>query len=140
MQKSSGLKVILLTSIFLVYAAGCQENASPEPTRVINKETHEAEELLEELEPITTAVAITSGKKLYAAAEVKQMDRFQLESVRKKGYDRLSNRWPDYNIHFSTDKKAMLELQNLNKDMSVKKMKKKEREQRLTKIEEFMKG
>ncbi|MFB4163491.1 hypothetical protein ACE1TI_06520 [Alteribacillus sp. JSM 102045] len=77
--------------VFLIVIAGCQENASPEPKKIINTEMNEEEELLEELESITSAVAITSGKKLYAAAEVKQMARFQLESLRKKDMNGYQN-------------------------------------------------
>ncbi|SDH09819.1 hypothetical protein SAMN05192534_101606 [Alteribacillus persepolensis] len=133
--------IIGMNVVFLILlAAGCNQQASELPQHVINEETNEAEELLKDMDPITSAVVITNDDKMYAAAEVKHMNRFQLESIRKQGYNRLSKRWPDHNIHFSTDKKALMELQKLNNDMGEKKVGKKDQEKRLTKIEEFMKG
>lgn len=128
--------------LILMMMSGCQQSGNSQETHQISAQTVKSEALLEELEPVTTAVAINNekDKEIFAAAKVKHMHRLRLEQVRKDAHKRLSEEWPEWTVHFSTDKKVLLELQKLNKDMANETMKDKELKKRLSKIEEYMKG
>ncbi|WP_240377677.1 hypothetical protein [Bacillus piscicola] len=134
------LRRILFCFMFLFLLVSCQAGDYPKKTVTLNEETVQAETLIQNIDPVTSAVAIHNEKELYAAAEVEHMARLRLESIRKEAHERLTDQWPEKTIFFSTDKKALLELRKLNNDLAFKSVSKKEIDKRLSKIEEYMKG
>ncbi|SFE32696.1 hypothetical protein [Alteribacillus iranensis] len=135
-------KQICILCLLFSVLGGCQDQNTSSETEHLNEAMTKSESIMEEMEPITSSVAIYDDKEkeIYAAAEVRHMDRLRLDKIRKEAHKKLSEEWPNETVHFSTDKKALIELRKLNKDLAAKKMGEEELKKRLTKIEEHMKG
>lgn len=130
----------IVYAISLLFLFGCNQYPSLDETYVLSEASVKAEEMIEAMEPVTNAVAVDHEDRMYVAADVKHMARFRMKQIRQEAHKKLSNEWPDKTIFFSTDKKAMLELLKLNKEMEEKKMGEKELTEHLTTIEKHMKG
>lgn len=133
-------KQSFIYALCVLFLVGCHQYPSLDETYVLSEDSVKAEQMIEEMEPVTHAVAVDHEDSIYVAAEVKHMARFRMKKIRQEAHKKLSEAWPNKTVFFSTDKKAMLELLQLNKEMEEKKMDKKELTQQLTKIEEHMKG
>ncbi|WP_051302155.1 hypothetical protein [Salibacterium aidingense] len=131
---------VFFICLCLTGAAACEDKEEAGPAQVSYKGTNQAEQLLEDMEEVTSAVSVKEGKQIFAAVTVHQFDRLQLENIRKKGHSLLKEQWPEETVHFSTDYKSWLELNKYKEDRRNKSMSEKERKKRLTQIEEFMKG
>ncbi|WP_171051705.1 YhcN/YlaJ family sporulation lipoprotein [Alteribacter natronophilus] len=77
---------------------------------------------------------------IYMALTVEGFDRFFLDRIRKAAHDRAAEKYPDANIHVSTDRKISSDLKKLETELSGNKLNRKELKKRLKKIEDDMRG
>ncbi|GAF65370.1 hypothetical protein BTS2_2268 [Bacillus sp. TS-2] len=95
---------------------------------------------LKKMEEVIDVQAIVYDQKIYADPKVKQFSRFRLKEIRKNGFEKLKETFPDSEIHVSTDKKVYMELEKLEQQLKNGKIKNEDLEKKLQKIEEMMKG
>ncbi|MFB5661598.1 YhcN/YlaJ family sporulation lipoprotein [Alteribacillus sp. HJP-4] len=134
LTKPTCVSIIVLFCFILTSACSQDSTAAP------NDQTAEqAIKKLEELEPVTHAYAVHYKNKLYAAAEVKQLDRFRLKPISKDAEELLKKEWKNEKIAFSTDQKVILEINELNEDLQNKSLGEKKINKRLKKIKRFTK-
>lgn len=101
------------------------------------KEAVRAKEIAFTVDGVTDVAAVCLGKELSLAADVRQMKRFQLKSIRREIFHKLRQEFPDYEIHVTTDRKLLRDLKEMEK--APYPYGEKERK-RLAKINEDMKG
>lgn len=101
------------------------------------REALRAKEIAYSVDGVTDVAAVCMGKQLSLAADVRQMKRFQLKSIRKEIFHKLKQEFPDYEIHVTTDRKLLRDLKKMEQvpyPYGEKELK------RLYKINEDMKG
>ncbi|MGY4690171.1 hypothetical protein [Salibacterium sp. K-3] len=133
------MKLTFPILVLILCSAGCgeKEDASLTNTGYVK---NESEELLEDMDEVSSAAAVWEEDSLFAAVTVNQWSRLRLENVRKKGHSLLKKHYPDTDVHFSTDYKVWLELNKFKEDMKKEPLPGKKRKKRLTGIEDHMKG
>jgi hypothetical protein len=77
---------------------------------------------------------------IYMALTVEGFDRFFLDRIRKGAHDRASKKYPEDNIHITTDKKLSSDLKKLETELGKNSVEKEEVKKRLKKIEDDMRG
>lgn len=78
---------------------------------------NEAKEIVDSFDETTDIYAVNSKNTLMIAFNVKQMHRFQVESIENDIEKRLRNELPHIVIKVSTDAKMRLELEKLEQDL-----------------------
>jgi hypothetical protein len=119
-------KFILGMILLLLFASGCSNNdindkslhtpmnTSYSSNSVIGAEiTAEINEYILKNEAIYDVVSIKSNKEIYVAVKVKQMKRLSMKKIEKVLEEKLSDRYAQYRITVSTDKKLFLEVEKL---------------------------
>ncbi len=91
--------------------------------------SNNAKQSLSQHKEITTINAVNTDKKLVIAIEVHHNERFRLAKFRKKMHKKMEKVFPDQKIELSTDKKIVIETNQLEKkirqgNISKKKLKK----------------
>ncbi|MCM3713686.1 hypothetical protein [Halalkalibacter oceani] len=136
--------------VLCLLLAGCQSVANPPDIQPLSLEDQavieqqqadEAKRILLSMEEIVEVKGVNDGEdNIYLAPEVKHFDRFRLKEIRKQSHDRVKKRYPEANVHVSTDKKIFLELGRLEQELKEKKISEKRLTDELTKLEDKMKG
>lgn len=101
----------------------CSNNASetkhPLPTDISSKPfisqeaANQAVDMALKKEEVIRANAINTEKQLLLAFEVKQFDRFQLQSIEKNIKKELKHEFQDMKVEVSYDPKIMLEIEKV---------------------------
>lgn len=122
------MRTILLVLSLCFMAAGCnlQSNQQaktksaaedplcmPAPVRYFDQE-QTAKEITEQVDGIDKAVAVRIDDELEVAIEVSNFNRFRLKSIEQEVGQKLKQAFPDTHIHVTSDKKLIMELQELN--------------------------
>lgn len=135
---------ILFLGVVLLLTA-CENNLSMEPTKnkeetiditkisneaLINQQpSNNAKDLLSKHAEITTVKAVNTDDTMLIAIEIEHMKRFELAKIQKQYQKEMKNEFKDLDIELSTDKKIIIELDKLEKqildgEISNKKLKK----------------
>jgi hypothetical protein len=110
-----------------------------QPTVSQNK-ADEAKQIILSMDEVLEVKGVEHGEDIYIAPRVKQFDRFHLNGIRKEGHDNIKKRFPEAKVHVSTDKKILMELENLEQELINDQITEKKLKEKLTKLEDDMKG
>lgn len=129
---------IIVTFGLILFLIGCtggtdssSQGTNDKFTQISNESpidqsvSNQAKQLLSKNDDITTVKAVNTTKTLVIALEVHHNKRFQLAKTRKKLKKKLKKEFPDKKIELSTDRKAILELQRLEKKINASTLSKK---------------
>ncbi|MBU5266475.1 YhcN/YlaJ family sporulation lipoprotein [Virgibacillus proomii] len=106
---------------------------------VSQKPANKAKDLLSYYPEITKINAVNTDKILLLTVEIKHMKRFKLADIRKELKKEMKKTFPDLKIEVSTDKKIVLELEKLEKQIQENKLTKKELKKEVKRLIEFSK-
>jgi hypothetical protein len=147
---------LLLLSLFLL-VSGCTQQSNPQtktktqsaaedplcnptPVRYFHLE-QQAKSIAEQADGIDKAVAVHIDDELDVAIQVSNFNRLRLESLRKEVAQKLKAAFPKANIHVTSDKKLMTELQKLSDTpWSTKREEACKQKKKIKQIEKQMKG
>ncbi|KHF38870.1 hypothetical protein LQ50_18760 [Halalkalibacter okhensis] len=141
-----------MSGIFvLCLFAGCQQLSGATPdvkpmqlqqNAIINQaQADEAKEIVLSMEEVVEIKGVTDNKdKIYLAPRVKHFDRFRLKEIRKSGFDSVKKRYPEATVFLSTDQKIFMELEKLEMELKNQTISEKRLTERLSKLEEMMRG
>ncbi|SHG90802.1 hypothetical protein [Virgibacillus chiguensis] len=101
--------------------------------------SNQAKDLLQQHSEINAIHAVNTDKQLLATVEVKHMQRFKLQNIKKKLTKKLQKNFPDLKVELSADKKIMMELGKLEKNLNKKQYSKKEVQKEVQRIIDFSK-
>ncbi|WP_337020311.1 hypothetical protein [Oceanobacillus massiliensis] len=101
---------------------------------VSQQPANHAKELLSKHEEITAINAVNTKDNILIAVEVEHHERFTLAQLRKKFQKEMEDEFKDMKVEFSTDRKIVLELEKLEKDIRNDKLSNKELEKKVKKI------
>lgn len=110
-------------------------NAVVDQTRADN-----AKKIVLSLEEVIDVKAVSMEDNIYLAPNTTHFARLRLKQIRKNSFDRIKKRYPDANIHVSTDRKIFMELGKLEQQLKEGIAKEEDLEKSLKKLEEDMKG
>ncbi len=139
-------KLFFLCFIFLLTGCNFAAKSDDQPlymgsNKVIDQtKADEAKQIILSMEEVIAVKAVEFEEDIFVAAQVKQFDRFFLDQIRKKAHEKIKKRYPETQVHVSTDKKVFLELEKLEEEIYHNKIKKAEIKKKWKKIEDFMKG
>lgn len=138
---------------FLIFLVGCGNNDSAlDPTRNNNDDTplqinkvsdskgidqhptNRVKEILSAREDITSIRAANSAEKIAVAIDVRQMERFDLDDIRKSVREDIEQEFPTFEIKVSTDKKIYIELEKLEKEIETREISKEKLDKKIKKI------
>jgi hypothetical protein len=123
-----GLRATLLVLSLFILCTGCNQQSNPQtkaksatedplcnptPIRYFHWE-QKAKSLAEQVDGIDNAVAVQIDNELNVAIQVSNFHRLRLESIRKEVAQKLQTVFPKTNIHVSSDKKIIHDLQKLS--------------------------
>ncbi|MCD8502624.1 MAG: YhcN/YlaJ family sporulation lipoprotein [Bacillaceae bacterium] len=140
-------RFIYIWVMLALFVSGCNIGSQEvRPLSIGNKgpieqnNSDEAKQIVLSMEEVIEVKGVSENKNIYLAAKVGQFDRFFLRSIRKDAHDKVKKRFPNANVHVSTDKKVFMELEELERKLSNNEIDEKEFKKELKKVEEFMKG
>ncbi|NGQ93982.1 sporulation protein [Brevibacillus sp. SYP-B805] len=146
--------ILLVLSLFFLFT-GCTQQSGPQtktksaaedpqciPTPVRHFDSEQkAKAIAERVGGIDRAVAVQIDNELDVAIQVSNFNRLRLESIRKDVAKKLKSAFPKTNIHVTSDKKLIDELQKLSETpWSTKKEEACKQKKKIKKIEQQMKG
>lgn len=138
---------IYVSVIVCLLLSSCNLNGNEvKPLSIGNKsmtqqdDADEAKHIVLSMEEVNQVVGVSENKNIYLAVKVGQFNRLFLRRIRKDAHDKVKKRFPDANVHVSTDKKVFMELEKLEKKLYKDKVDQKELKKELKRIEDFMKG
>ncbi|MBU8907164.1 hypothetical protein [Desertibacillus haloalkaliphilus] len=99
----------------------------------------EAKKILISMEEVIAVKGVNYEEDIYIASKVRHLDRLQLENIRKTGFEKIKKRYPEANVHLSTDAKVFMELEELENKLKKNEISKSQTEKQVKKIEEDMK-
>ncbi|KKI90616.1 hypothetical protein WQ54_20365 [Bacillus sp. SA1-12] len=91
-------------------------------------------QLLMKQKEVSDVKVINSDKELFIAAQIKQMDRFRIKEIEKKLKKLAEDHFPNHHVTLSTDKKILLELSELEKQVNKTNISKKKLKKELNRI------
>lgn len=100
----------------------------------------QAKQVIASMEEVVDVKGVSLEDKIYVAPQVRHRSRFNLEGIRKEGFERIKKRHPDATVYFSTDKKIYMELEKLEQQLQKRTISKGRLKKRLGELEELMKG
>ncbi|WP_088102291.1 YhcN/YlaJ family sporulation lipoprotein [Halalkalibacter urbisdiaboli] len=143
-------KMLIRFLCLLTLLAGCQgvtgqsEEVRPlmlgEKPEVSQNKADEAKQIVLSMDEVLEVKGVELDDDIYIAPRVKQFDRFHLKGIRKEGHDHIKKRYPDANVHVSTDRKIYMELEKLEKQLKENKLTEKQLKEKVKKLEDDMKG
>ncbi|WP_404452410.1 YhcN/YlaJ family sporulation lipoprotein [Virgibacillus necropolis] len=104
---------------------------STEPTKISTSSlpdqspSEQAKNMLQKYDETTNIYAVNTNKTMLIAYEVHHHDRLKLAKFEKKLKKKLKKQFDDFKIEVSTDKKLVMEINELEKKVSQKKIGKK---------------
>src|SRR5690625_245780 len=93
--------------------------------------SNQTKEILSKYEDITTVKAANTDKVLLIAVEIEHNKRFNLDKIEKQLTKQMNKSFPDMKVVFSTDKKIIFELDEIEKDLHANKISDKELKQKI---------
>src|SRR5699024_4221990 len=127
------MRKLLISSLFLIFiiVSGCTTNETKDSssqndvdmTHLSTKQSinqyisNPKKETLKKYDEITSIVAVNTKKKLVAGVRVHHKNRFRLKTLRKKWKNRIEKAYPKMDVHVTTDKKIIWELEDLEKKL-----------------------
>ncbi|WP_179298770.1 YhcN/YlaJ family sporulation lipoprotein [Evansella halocellulosilytica] len=147
-MSKSGLLLLLVVSLLVscqTWDKGHYEgsNITPFHNKELSTSQNKAMGAKDEVEPmkeVERARALSVDDDIYVALTVTGFQRFFLNDIRKKAYDRIQNKYKKENIHVSTDRKIDIELRDIERELQKDNMTKEQLKKRLKKVEDDMKG
>lgn len=139
-------KVIILTILsFMMISCNNQQETMEDETKVemtkitnqnlVNQDiSNQAKDSLSEHKNVTNIHAVNTDKQLAIAIEIPHMKRFRLQKIEKELTKEMKNKFPEIDVNFSTDKKIIIELEQLERDLETTSLTKKEVDKKLKKI------
>lgn len=113
---------------------------NPTPVRFFQSE-QQAKSITEQINGIDQAVAVHIDDELDVAIKVTNFNRFNLKNIEKEVSKKLKAAFPKENIHVTSDKKLIDELQKLSDTpWSTKQEEACKQKKKIKKIEDQMKG
>ncbi|WP_164217918.1 YhcN/YlaJ family sporulation lipoprotein [Virgibacillus sp. YIM 98842] len=79
--------------------------------------SNQAKDSMRKYAEVTAAKAVNTDKKMLMAVEVKHNERFNLANIKKQLKKEMEEQFPHITVEFSTDKKIILELDRLEKEI-----------------------
>ncbi|TWI54651.1 YhcN/YlaJ family sporulation lipoprotein [Halalkalibacter nanhaiisediminis] len=143
------MKGLIKGILFMMLLTGCQAFHAQEDVKpmalannaMINQNVaDEAKQIVLSMEEVVEVKGVNENQNIYLAPQVKHFDRFRLKEIRKQGHDAVKKRFPDANVHLSTDKKIFIELEKLEQKLKNKQISEERLKEELKKLEEMMKG
>ena len=122
------VRLLMMMLLLISCSNDASETKNPMPTDIsskpfISQETaNQAVELALNKEEVIKANAINTDKYLLLAFEVKQFDRFRLQSIEKTIKDELKKEFKDLKVEVSYDPKIMLEIEKVQEKMEAEEM------------------
>ena len=98
------------------------------------QESNQAKALLGKQDGLTHVYAVNSDKKMIVAFEIEHLKRFQLKDYEKKITKQIKKEFPNMEVTISTDKKIVIEVDQLEQKMNSDSMSKKELDKELKKL------
>ncbi|CDQ40297.1 MULTISPECIES: hypothetical protein [Virgibacillus] len=146
----------LLISAFLFTLIGCgTDSALDPPSKQRNEDidlseistdqsisqepSNRAKDILSHYDQITTIKAVNSDKEILIAIEIKHMERFKLAKIREQLTKEMKEEFDNLKVELSTDKKIVMELDKLEKNLKKQVYPKKDLQKKLNKLVEFSK-
>lgn len=142
---------ILIISTVL-FMSGCTEETEREQNKENNNITeistktlfsqnvsNVSKRLLIKESEVSDVKAVNSDNEIIIDAQIKQMDRFQLENIEKRLKKLVEEKHPNYKVILSTDQKIFLELDELEQKIINSKLSDKELKEELKKIKNLSK-
>ncbi|MBU5467112.1 YhcN/YlaJ family sporulation lipoprotein [Virgibacillus sp. MSJ-26] len=108
------------------------------PTSFNQDISNQAKEYVSKDKNITNVYAVNTEKKLVVAIEIPHMKRFQLQKIEDKSKKKIKEEFPEMDINFSTDKKIIIELEQLEQKLKTNSLTKKEMDKKIKKIISLM--
>ncbi|MBP3950523.1 hypothetical protein [Bacillus suaedae] len=143
------MKAFVLTIVCgILFVTGCQM----EPTKdikplqlsnevLINQEqADEAKQIVLSMEEVVEIKGVAVKDAIYLAPRVKHFDRFRLNEIRKSSHQAVKKKYPNASVHVSTDQKIFMELEKLEQALKNRSISEKRLENKLTELEDMMKG
>lgn len=103
------------------------------------QQANEAKHFLSQFPEVSQVRAVNVDGDLFVAVNVRQRDRFSLDSIENDLRKKLIENQPNMNITLSTDKKFIIELEKLEKQIDKKDLSKKELQKKFDKLKELSK-
>ncbi|API93718.1 hypothetical protein J32TS6_08220 [Virgibacillus pantothenticus] len=146
----------LIIAIFSFVLVGCGANNTLDPadkqekgqinlSKVSTKQpinqapANRAKDMLSEHSEITAIYAVNTDKQLLATIEIEHMQRFKLQKMKKQLTKKLQKAFPDLKVELSADKKIIMEMEKLEKNLEEKQYSKKELKKEVKRIIDFSK-
>lgn len=142
-------KLIFFLIIFPLILLGCNIGGQAEDVKplfigankiVDQSKSDEAKQIVLSMDEVIEVKGVNTDKDIYVAVKVKQFDRLFLDPIRNNAHNKVKKRFPNANVHISTDKKVFLELEKLENEVHQNKINKQNFQKRIKKIEDFMTG
>ncbi|PAV28803.1 hypothetical protein CIL05_14340 [Virgibacillus profundi] len=141
-------KIVSFCLILLLFGCGTnstlessdEENRDIELTKIsasnptAQHPSNQAKEELKKYDEITTIKAVNTDKDLLIAVEVHHHDRFKLANIRKELTKELEKMFPEMKVELTTDKKIILELDQLENKIQAESFTKKKLEKEIKKL------
>ncbi|WP_026673183.1 YhcN/YlaJ family sporulation lipoprotein [Alkalihalobacterium bogoriense] len=141
-------KFISLFVLVIIGLQGCgfeaQQDISPQQLGneavVDQTKADEAKKIVLSMEEVYEVKGVTHNDKIYVAPNVHHFDRLRLEEIRKTGFEKIKKRYPEETVFFTTDKKIYMELEKLETELKNREISPSALEEKLSKLEDDMKG
>lgn len=143
--------LLLITLVFLV---ACNTNteqesqkdqSSTQPTQISTSSlpdqspSIQSRKSLRKTDEIADVYAVNNNKQLLVALKVHQLDRFKLAKLRKELTAKLKKQFPKMKTELSTDKKLLIELDELEDKIKSRNITKKKLEKEIKHLKKLMK-
>jgi len=125
------VRLLMMMLLLISCSNDASETKHPMPTDISSKPlisqeaANEAVDMALKKEEVVKANAINTDKHLLLAFEVKQFDRFRLQSIEKTIKDELKKEFKDLKVEVSYDPKIMLEIEKVQEKIKADEMDKK---------------
>ncbi|MGM7722372.1 YhcN/YlaJ family sporulation lipoprotein [Metabacillus sp. Hm71] len=96
--------------------------------------SNQVKQLFMKQKEVSDVKVVNFDKDLFIAAEIKQMERFRIKEIENKLKKLAEDHFPNYHVTLSTDKKILLELNELEKQVNETNISKKKLEKELNRI------
>lgn len=149
------MRTMLLMMSLIFFLTGCTEESrtqtkakspaedplcNPTPIRYVKWE-EKAKQVAGQVDGVDKTVAVQIDDELDVAISVSNFNRFRLESIEKEVSQKLKEAFPDTEVHVTSDKKLIDELQKLSDEPWAGEQEKAcKQKKKLKQIEKDMKG
>lgn len=104
-------------------------------TKTINQsDSNHAKELLSKKDSVISVQAINTAKKLLITIEIPHHERLQLAKIRQDLHKEMKKEFPNLKVELSTDKKIIIELEELENKIKKNNISNKKLEKELDRI------